>query len=344
MVRHLLAAAGLAVATWTTAGAASPTPAAAPTPDPMADIRVERDVVFARVDGETLALDVYRRADSGDVLQPVLLFLHGGGWISGLRIDAVPEDDPRMRRPGKSWSKSWPSMLPYVRRGMSLVTASYRLGPKAPEPAAVEDAFRALAWVGREGHEHGLDREKVVLAGVSAGGHLALLTAFTEKSGLFFPVEKLEPGPDIRGVIDFYGVADVADLLSGENERPFAAQWVASRSLNRARYLSPITYVRKGLPPVLIVHGDKDAVVPYDQSRRLANALEAAGNEVDLVPIRGANHGWFSTGELREIENAVLRFLDRPDVLGSIDRATEAGAHEAPKPASGEGLPSDALP
>ncbi len=275
--------------------------------------------MFAVVGGQPLHLDIYRRKDTGDEKHPVLLFFHGGGWTSGGRRDAVPEDDPRMRGRGPGWDKAWPSMLPYVRRGMTLVTADYRLAPRAPEPAAIEDAFRALAWVGRNGAEHGLDPARVVLAGVSAGGHLALMLGLTEASGTFFPVSELgDPRPSVRGVIDFYGVSDVTDLLVGPNARPFTAQWVPTASAPRARRLSPLTYIHSGAPPILIVHGDADGVVPYDQSRRLARALEAAGDRVEFVTLRGADHGWFESDELAEIEAAVLGFLDG---LGLLTRA-----------------------
>ncbi len=285
-------------------------PSPSTTPDPMAGIAVERDIVFSEASDPPLRLDIYRRDDAGDEKQPVLLFLHGGGWVSGGRRDAVPEDDPRMRGRSTGWSKAWPSMLPYIRRGVTLVTVDYRLAPKAPEPAAIEDAFHALAWVGHAGARHGLDPTRVALAGVSAGGHLALMVGLTAGSGTFFPTADLgNPPATVRGVIDLYGVTDVADLLVGDNARPFTAEWIPSGSVTRARRLSPLTYVHSDAPPVLIVHGDADAVVPYEQSQRLARALEAAGDRVEFVSLQGADHGWFEPGELAEIEAAVLGFL-----------------------------------
>ncbi|MDG2308619.1 MAG: alpha/beta hydrolase [Candidatus Binatia bacterium] len=312
LVLAALALTGDARATTDPSASAAPTV----TPDPMAGITVLRDIAYATVEGEALHLDVYRRSDAGDEPQPVLLFYHGGGWVSGGRRDAVPEDDARMRGRSREWNKVWPSMLPYVRRGLTLVTADYRLAPKAPEPAAIEDAFRALAWIGREGRDHGLDPTRVGLAGVSAGGHLALLVGLTETSGIFFPPKDLgEPRPTIRGVMDFYGVSDVADLLVGPNARPFTSQWIPNGSVSRARRLSPLTYVHSGAPPILIIHGDADAVVPYDQSKRLARALEAAGDRVDLLTIHGAAHGWFEPSELEQIRAAALRFLERTKLL-----------------------------
>lgn len=313
-----LGATGNVTARPTGAPTAAPTPE--PTPDPMLGIATESDVVYATVDGEPLRLDIYRSADAGPEKQPVLLFFHGGGWVSGSRLDAVPENDPRRRGVAKGWDRSWPSMLPYVRRGLTLVSASYRLGPKHPEPAAIEDAFRALAWVGREGPSRNLDPTRVVIAGVSAGGHLALLVGFTEASGDFFPVDDLgSPRPTIRGVVDLYGVSDVADLLVGPHAKPFTSAWIPSKSVERARELSPLRYVHDGVPPVLIVHGSADDVVPVAQSRRLAEKLDAQGDLVDLVVVPDAPHGWFDAKELLEIERAIVGFFEQTGVIEEAD-------------------------
>lgn len=288
-----------------------------PTPDPLSGIVAERDVTFATIDDEPLLLDIYRRADADGSPQPVLLFLHGGGWVSGSRRDAVPEDDPRIRGRGAPGAEMWPSMLPYVRRGVTLVTADYRLAPRSPEPAAIEDAFRALAWIGREGPARGLDPDRLAVAGVSAGGHLALLLGLTAGSDLLRPPEDADtPLPTIRGVIDLYGVADVVDLLTGSNAKSFTAKWIPSKRVRRARELSPLTYVHGGAPPVLVIHGDADAVVPPLQSKRLARALDAEGVHVELVTLEGAAHGWFDPREREKIEAAITTFLES---IGLID-------------------------
>lgn len=304
-------------------GADSPEPTA--TPNPLAGIHVEYDVVFATVDGTPLKLDVYRRADDGDASQPVLLFFHGGGWVSGGRADAIPETDPRLSGRSAAWNKAWPSMLPYVRRGVTLVSADYRLAPNHPEPAAIEDAFRALAWVTREGASRGFDSSRIVLAGPSAGGHLALLVGLTETSGTFFsPPDLGVHPPSIRGIIDFYGVSDVNDLLFGPNAKPFTKEWVPSNSATRARRLSPLTYVHRGAPPLLIVHGTNDRIVPYTQSERLARALRAEGVRVEFVTLEAGDHGWFEPNQLKQIESAVTTFLESIDVIDTVEPVDSA--------------------
>lgn len=302
-------------------GAKSPEPSA--TPDPLTGIAAEYGVVYATVDGVRLKLDVYRRADAGDASQPVLLFFHGGGWVSGGREDAIPETDPRLRGRTPGSNMAWPSMLPYVRRGVTLVSADYRLAPNHPEPAAIEDAFRALAWVSREGSARGFDTTRIALAGPSAGGHLALLVGLTETSGTFFPPSDLGVRPpSIRGIVDLYGVSDVTDLLLGPNAKPFTKAWIPSGSAMRARRLSPLTYVHRGAPPVLIVHGTNDRIVPYAQSERLARALRADDVRVEFVTLKGGDHGWFVPKHLERVESAVTAFLESIDV---VETATASG-------------------
>jgi len=293
MPRHLLAVALAIFAATASAGAAPP--------DPLAGVTVRRDVTYATPPTGALRLDVYRSADARGA-SPVLLFFHGGGWIMGSKRDAFPEAHPAPR----SAERSWPSMLPYVRRGLAVVSVDYRLARVAAAPAAVDDSRQALAWVAEHGAEYGLDPQRVVTIGASAGGHLALMVAFAPES----PVR-------VRGTIDLYGITDVPPLLATADVHPWATEWIgtATDASDLARRMSPLTLVRPGLPPVLIVHSDVDAVVPYDQAERLAGALRSAGVSVDLVTLPGGEHGFLTPAEHERVERSVLEFLGRVGVL-----------------------------
>ena len=184
----------------------------------------------------------------------------------------------------------------------------------------------ARAWTLRR--SHGRKRvdddtiDRLAVAGVSAGGHLALLLGLTAGSDLFRPPDGADtPLPTLRGVIDLYGVADVVDVLTGPNAKSFTAEWIPSKRVKRARELSPLTYVHAGAPPVLVIHGDADAVVPHRQSERLIRALEAEGVRVELVTLEGAPHGWFDARERATIQAAITTFLES---IGLID-ASPAG-------------------
>src|SRR5258708_20010603 len=96
----------------------------------------------------------------------------------------------------------------------------------------------------------------------------------------------------IAAVIDFFGITDVGDQLEGSHLREYAVTWIPEQPgrMDLARHLSPMTYVRKGLPPILSVHGDADQNVPYDHSVRLINALKSAGDDAELITVPGAHH------------------------------------------------------
>lgn len=282
-------------------------------------IEVERDLPYAEVDGVPLVLDLYRPSGARGPL-PVLLFLHGGGWMLGDRRDALPHAG----RPAQAFQRGrrWPSMLPFLQSGAAVVSPRYRLSGEAPAPAALEDAQRALAWIARDGPARGLDPSRIVAIGPSAGGHLALLLGLAP----------LPPGaPRPSGVVDLYGPTDVEDLLPpSRNARPFARRWIPEGPAERAlaRRMSPLAHVRLDAPPVLIVHGDADDVVPYAHAERLADALRKAGARVELVTLPGGRHGFLTGGELALLELRVGEFLaslgfPEPDPIRGATKARE---------------------
>lgn len=262
-------------------------------------VDAELALPYRRVRGRDLVLDVYRPSVKAGPL-PVLLFFHGGGWKVGTRRSALPYDG----RP--YWAHTpdgrWPSLLPYLESGMAIVAPAYRLSGEASAPAAVEDARAALAWVRETGSAHGLDPSRIVLVGVSAGGHLALVLGATA-----------EDTSGVLGVIDLYGPTDVPDLLQGPNRRAWAVEWIGdgAEAMERARAVSPLTHVSAEMPPTLIVHSDVDAVVPYGHAQALEAALAHAGVPVTLLTIPDGVHGFFSEEQLRVLEREIREFLVR---------------------------------
>jgi dipeptidyl aminopeptidase/acylaminoacyl peptidase len=111
----------------------------------------------------------------------------------------------------------------------------------------------------------------------------------------------------VAAIINWFGISDVADQLLGRNQRNYAAMWMGSQPdpLTIAKRVSPLNYVRAGLPPILSIHGDADLVVPHEHSTRLHQALSDAGVPNELVTIKGGGHGQFTDAEL---EDAIGRF------------------------------------
>jgi dipeptidyl aminopeptidase/acylaminoacyl peptidase len=133
------------------------------------------------------------------------------------------------------------------------------------------------------------------------------MTAMTPASA------NLGPSSKIAAVIDFFGVADVADQLApGPGQRPYAVAWIPDQPdrMELARSLSPITYVRKGLPPILVLHGDADPTVPYEQSVTLVKALRDAGDDAELITVPDGRHG-FTPAEMEQLWPRIFRWLKK---------------------------------
>jgi len=243
-----------------------------------------------------------------DKPQPTLIFIHGGGWTGG-------------NKEGRDLA-----ILPYLDMGMNVVNVEYRLARVAQAPAAVEDCRCALRWVIQNAKQYGVDVNRIVVSGDSAGGHLALTTAMLPASA---GLDRQCPGPDnlkVAAVVNWYGISDVNELLDGPNMKPYAVTWLGSATDREqiAKRVSPLTYVRAGLPPVFTIHGDADPTVPYTQSVRLHKALTDAGVANELMTIPGGKHG-FDCCNLAQRTNAytkIREFLTRQHVL------------DAPKPTS----------
>jgi acetyl esterase/lipase len=235
-------------------------------------------------------LDIVQPSAPSLADRPGVIVIHGGGWVQGNKEAAFEE-----------------YCLPFVQRGMVVANVEYRLASSAPAPAAVNDVLKAAQWFADHAAEYKVDRNRILAAGSSAGGHLALMAALTPAAANLGPTTK------IAAVIDFFGVADVADQLApGPNQRPYALAWIPDQPdrMDLARRLSPITYVRKGLPPILVLHGDADPTVPYEQSVALVKALKSAGDEAELITVPDGRHG-FAPAEMEQLWPRIFRWLKK---------------------------------
>ncbi len=269
---------------------------------------VRPNITYSRANNAELKLDLYlpreRRAPV-----PVVMFIHGGGWVEGSKeIDVL-------------------NLLPYLSMKFAVVNVGYRLGRTAPAPAAVEDCRCALRWIERNAKQFNLDTSRIVLTGISAGGHLALITGMLPAMNVFdrpCPTDDsvrwnsgAETMPKVAAIVNIFGITDVADLLEGSNAKHYAIEWFGSMGGRNelARQVSPLSHVRQGLPPVITIHGDADNIVPYSHAERLHAALDKAGVPNQLLTIRGAGHGGFKREELLSSFAAIKKFLRQHNVL-----------------------------
>jgi len=254
------------------------------------------DVTYSRASGVENKLDVFHFRDTS-VARPVVINIHGGGWTGGTK------------------DEEYLNLLPYLEMGFNAVNVEYRLADVALAPAAVADARCALRWVYANARRFGFDTSKIVVTGRSAGGHLALTTGMLpQEAGLDFECSQGPHGRElsVAAIVNFYGITDVNDLLFGKpNEKSYAVRWLGAQEdiEEIARRVSPLSYVRRGLPPVLTIHGDSDPTVPYEHALRLKAALTAAGVPNQLHTVIGGGHGGFSPEQSVENHKAIRAFL-----------------------------------
>jgi acetyl esterase/lipase len=284
-----------------------------PSPDKWVDYALgEYDITpnltYAIANNIELKLDLYlpRKRDTP---LPTLMLFHGGGWVDGQKERNVFQ------------------LLPYLSLGWAVINVEYRVARQSLAPAAVEDCRCALRWVAYHAKEYNLDIAKIVLTGGSAGGHLALITGMLPAQSVFdrqCPTdsstrwrEATEPPVKVAAIVNWYGITDVADLLEGPNAKHYAIEWLGSLSNRQelARQVSPINYVRVGLPPIITIHGDQDDIVPYDHAVRLHAALDKAGVSNQLITIRGGKHGGFNRQKLVDSYATIREFLRKYNLL-----------------------------
>jgi acetyl esterase/lipase len=257
---------------------------------PAADYQIEANIHYDRYP-ETV-LDIVQARAPALANRPGVIVIHGGGWVQG---------DKESMLAGYC--------MPFIEHGFVVANVEYRLAKTAPAPAAVIDVLKAARWFLDHAAEYKVDPKRIVATGASAGGHLALMIGMTPESA------GLGPSTKVAAVIDFFGIADVADQIDGTNQREYATAWIPEQPdrLELARRISPVSYVRKGLPAILAIQGDADPVVPYVQSVRLTNALKIAGDDTELITVPEGKHG-FTPDEMEKLWPQIFKWLKKRKV------------------------------
>lgn len=271
------------------------------------DIRPRPNITYARANNIELKLDFYQPKDRSTP-KPTLILFHGGGWVAGQKERNVL------------------FLLPYLSMGWAAINVEYRMAPDSPAPAAVEDCRCALRWAYYHAQEFNLDASKFVLTGTSSGGHLALITGILPNGSIFdhqCPTPDSirwrngkEPEVKVAAIVNWFGITDVVDLLEGLNAKHYAIEWFGSMSNRQelARLVSPINYIRAGLPAIISIHGNKDNIVPYAQTVKLHATLDKVGVPNKLVTINGAGHGGFGRQDLINCYAAIREFLQKNNI------------------------------
>jgi acetyl esterase/lipase len=281
-------------------------PKFAPKPAPVAAngqltfSQVLRDVTYCTNDGVDLLMDVYFPWKPAGP-SPVILFVHGGGWVAGTKTGT----------PGMSY------FLDLARRGYTTFSIDYRLAPTYTFPANIVDVKCAVRSIRAHAQDYNIDPKRIGAWGASAGGHLVALLGISDASAGWDVGQYTDQSSRVNVVVDMYGIHDltteyVVGNVRGLDRMVFAATSPADPILAKA---SPVTYITPDDPPFLILHGDMDPVVPYTQSQILHDRLIAGGVSSALIIVHNGGHGFNAIGgpispTYAEIARTIIGFFD----------------------------------
>lgn len=266
-------------------------------PAPRPPVRHQNDVVFARVGGEVLHVDLALPAEAGAGPFPAVVCLHGGGWVGGSRKQMAQ------------------TVEVLARRGYVAAAPDYRVAPRHRFPACVQDCKEAVRWLRANAGAYRIDPKRIGVVGLSAGGHLACLLGVT---GTDTTLEGTGSNPGqsstVQAVVSLAGPTDLtAEAIQTEetvkrNLIPlFGGPPKALPDLYRMA--SPLQRTITQPPPFLLVHGTADKVVPVQQVYDLGSKVKQAGGKARLLLLEGEGHTWQGTSLLRSIDQT-LTFLD----------------------------------
>jgi len=259
-------------------------------------VKAVRDLEYGRPGGVPLRLDIYSPLKPAGKL-PVIVWIHGGGWDTG--------------------SKGFCPINFMARSNVAIVSIDYRLSGVATFPAPLFDCKGAIRWLRANADTYDLDADHIGIAGVSAGGHLALLLATT----MNHPEMEGDVGGNlnfssrVQCVCAFYPPTELNRLVSNPQARTNADGEVAkliggpvAYNLDKAAAASPLTYVDKSCCPVYLLHGGADTLVPPEQSRIFYDALVKAGVQAHLTIVPNKGHGIIAPPDAAQ---EIYAFYDR---------------------------------
>jgi acetyl esterase/lipase len=246
---------------------------------------------YATRNGVDLLVDVYRPAGNA---KAAVLLLHGGGWRRGSRQAVAP------------------SAKALAGHGFVVLAVQYRLLGDAPWPAQIQDVNSAIRWARRSAGNLGVDASRIVVEGLSAGGHLALLAAGAAHVRAFSDDADADQNSSVAAAIAFYPPVEF-QLGTPVDGALGASRLLEDRADAReAELASPIHHVRPNFPPTCLFHGVDDHIVLPAASIRLFDRLRAAGTAVDLHLQSGQTHAFaMLPSVVPQVQGIVAAFLDK---------------------------------
>lgn len=273
------------------------------------EVTLTENIPYASYETGELRLDLFEPPAGSKGLRPALIMIHGGAWRLGTKLDY-------RYHAGQ-----------FARRGFVTVSIDYRLAPRHKFPACLEDCRAAVNWVRSRAAELRVDPARIALFGGSAGGHLSLLTGYCASSPVGEAGSAAESGSGVAAVVCVYGVTDLTDAAA--HRVPIVKGMFADflgGSVDEIpevyRAASPITHVRSGCPPTLVIHGTADSMVPIAQSEALVEKLREAQVPFVFDRIPGWPHAMDYS---RPVNDRVVWLTER-----FLVRSMPPGSGEAP--------------
>ncbi|HTM47886.1 MAG TPA: alpha/beta hydrolase [Bryobacteraceae bacterium] len=249
------------------------------------------DIEFGRAGDLSLTLDAYVPEGSGPF--PAVIVVHGGGWRNGDKQTYVK-----------------PLFDPLTQAGFAWFTINYRLAPKYHFPAPVDDVITAIRWVQSHAAEYKVDVNRIAITGESAGGHLVSFVGARDGARL-----------KLRAVVPFYAPNDLEAMITGPDKTKGADPAIRAlldftepdaAAVRRMKEASPVTYVKKGMPPFLLIHGAGDATVPFHQATLMCDKMKQAGSSCEIFAVEGGPHGvinWEKNPAMQAYKSKMVEWL-----------------------------------
>ncbi|MEE2640622.1 MAG: alpha/beta hydrolase [Planctomycetota bacterium] len=261
-------------------------------------VRIIPDVVYGHKDGLAMTYDVIQPGENRT--RAAVLFMVSGGWVSRW---LPPEQVVRQKPPRQ---KNLFEKI--VSSGYTLILVRHGSSPRYKVPEAVRDVRQAIQHVHFTSEKLGIDPERIGVCGGSAGGHLSLMLGTTGKKGIQPASIVRSASSRVRAVVAYFPPT----FLKGYVGDPgFVKQFPAlDFELKEVEKNSPLSQVSSDDAPTLLIHGDRDELVPLVHSQKIAKAFEKAGVEHRLMVIKGAAHG-FTGEDGQRAESALIEWFDR---------------------------------
>ena len=271
-----------------------------------ATVRALKDITYVHHGDRTLQLDLYLPAHPSGAPMPGVVFVHGGGWSSGVRENFAP------------------LAIRLAEHGYAAATISYRLSPEAKYPAAIQDARAAVRWMRANAARYGIDGGRIAIGGASAGGQIASLAGVSEGSTRFEPEAGAVDGADgvssaVQAIVNIDGLSDFTDEAARKNEDDPSRQptpavaWLGARYAEKPglwREASPLFYVNAATPPILFIGSGQPRFSVGREA--MVEKMKAQGIPSQVVLLPDTPHSfWLMDPWFEPTMQAIFDFLDR---------------------------------